>query len=190
MSPHTCFPCVQSEQLRQKKVTKEKATPSLRPLRDAKGQTCVGAVAGCAVELTARCALRSDNHGESVHEACALRRACSPRNRPAAGAASRGGTAEQPHGPLLRSAPNARAQAPRAAQAGPSEAMARMDVRSGFPSGCAEERSGQRIRARDCLSATQWSEFERDPAGREHRRLPHTPAGRVGTQTVGSPFLW
>ena len=42
----------------------------------------------------------------------------------------------------------------------------------GFPSGCAEERSGQRIRARDCLSATQWSEFERDPAGREHRRLP------------------
>ena len=42
----------------------------------------------------------------------------------------------------------------------------------GFPSGCAEERSGQRIRARDCLSATQCSEFERDPAGREHRRLP------------------
>src|SRR6478672_13900981 len=112
MSPHTCFPCVQSEQLRQKKVTKEKATPSLRPLRDAKGQTCVGAVAGCAVELTARCALRSDNHGESVHEACALRRACSPRNRPAAGAASRGKTAEQPNShtghrcarPRLRSA--------------------------------------------------------------------------------------
>ena len=37
--------------LRQKKVTKEKATPSLRPLRGAKGQTCGGAVAGCAVEL-------------------------------------------------------------------------------------------------------------------------------------------
>ena len=42
--------------LRQKKVTKEKATPSLRPLRGAKGQTCVGTLAGCAVELTAlRC---------------------------------------------------------------------------------------------------------------------------------------
>ena len=39
--------------LRQKKVTKEKATPSLRPLRGAKGQTCVVSVAGCAVELTA-----------------------------------------------------------------------------------------------------------------------------------------
>ena len=37
--------------LRQKKVTKEKAPPSLRPLRCATGQTCVGAVAGCAVEL-------------------------------------------------------------------------------------------------------------------------------------------
>ena len=38
--------------LRQKKVTKEKATHSLRPLRCATGQTCVGALAGCAVELT------------------------------------------------------------------------------------------------------------------------------------------
>ena len=39
--------------LRQKKVTKEKTTHSLRPLRCATGQTCVGALAGCAVELTA-----------------------------------------------------------------------------------------------------------------------------------------
>src|SRR6476660_798355 len=98
--------------LRQKKVTKEKATPSLRPLRDAKGQTCGGAVAGRAVELTARCALRSDNHGELDNEACAHSRACSPRNRPDAGAASRGGTAEQPHGPLLRSASRSRREAP------------------------------------------------------------------------------
>ena len=42
--------------LRQRKVSKRKATPSLRPLRVAKGQTCGGAVVGCAVELTAlRC---------------------------------------------------------------------------------------------------------------------------------------
>ena len=39
--------------LRRKKVTKERATPSLRPLRCATGQTCVVAVAGCAAELTA-----------------------------------------------------------------------------------------------------------------------------------------
>ena len=39
---------------RQRKVPKRKATPSLRPLRCATGQTCVGAVAGCAVELALR----------------------------------------------------------------------------------------------------------------------------------------
>jgi len=37
--------------LRQRKVSQREATPSLRPLRFATGQTCVGAVAGCAVEL-------------------------------------------------------------------------------------------------------------------------------------------
>ena len=40
--------------LRQRKVSKRKATPSLRPLRCAPGQTCVVSVAGCAAELTAR----------------------------------------------------------------------------------------------------------------------------------------
>ena len=35
-------------------------------------------VTGCAVELALRCARRSDSHGESVHEARALRRACHP----------------------------------------------------------------------------------------------------------------
>jgi len=39
--------------LRQRKVPKRKATLSLRPLRCAPGQTCAGALAGCAVELTA-----------------------------------------------------------------------------------------------------------------------------------------
>ena len=55
---------------------------------------------GCGVRRGTRfapAARRSDNHGESVHEAWALRRPCSPRNRPVAGAASRGGTAEHPN---------------------------------------------------------------------------------------------
>ena len=56
------------------------------------------------------------------------------------------------------------------------------------PSGCAEERRVWRIRARDCLSEVKRSEFERDPAKPEHRRLPRSEA--QGTQTVGSPFLW
>ncbi len=120
--------------LRQKKVTKEKATPSLRPLRFATGQTCVGAVAGCAVELALRCARRSDNHGESVHEAWALRRPCSPRNRPAAGAASRGldirtSNSRTATRAIAALGPACAARGACAREMGPSAAMARVDVR-------------------------------------------------------------
>ena len=55
---------------------------------------------GCGVRRRTHCAalqLRSDNCGESDNEACALGRPCSPRNRPDAGAASRGWTAEHPN---------------------------------------------------------------------------------------------
>ncbi len=45
----------------------------------------------------------------------------------------------------------------------------------------------RRIRARDCLSEVKRSEFERDPAKPEHRRLPRSEA--QGTQTAGSPLL-
>ena len=122
------------------KVSKRKATlQSATPA----GQTCGGAFAGCVVELALRCARRSDNHGESDDEACARRRACHPANAPPQAQPEGVGspkskqpnsqTAKQPHGPLLRSAHTARAQAPRAAQTGPSEAMARRDVRSRVP---------------------------------------------------------
>ncbi|PUA95837.1 hypothetical protein C8C99_0640 [Acidovorax sp. 107] len=173
--------------LRQRKVPKRKATPSLRPLRGAKGQTCGGAVAGRAVELALRCARRSDSHGESAHEAWALRRPCSPRNRPAAGAASRGGTAEQPTSIRAIAALGlvSRAQAPRAAQAGPSEAKARVDV--WFPLPLWMRRGAQGL-ADQGSRLSERSEFERDPAKPEHRRLPRSEA--QGTQTVGSPFFW
>ena len=86
-------------------------------------------------------ALRSNKRGESVHEACARGRACSPRKRPAAGAARRGFEDRNPHGPSLRSPLHSRAQAPRAAQARPSKAMARAAVWTfPAPSVCAEER--------------------------------------------------
>ncbi len=79
----------------QKKGDPQPATPSLRYGANLRR-------GGCGVRRRTHCApaaLRSDNCGESVHEACALRRACSPRNRPAAGAASRGWTAEHPNSP-------------------------------------------------------------------------------------------
>ena len=59
----THFSCL-AKKSEQKKATQLFATPALRS-----GATCVGAFAGCAVELATRCALHSDNHGESDVEA-------------------------------------------------------------------------------------------------------------------------
>ena len=61
--------------------------------------------------------------------------------------------------------------------------MARMAVWLPIPSVCAEERSGQRIRARDCLSAASSSETPLDAS------TAGCPKRSAGTQTVGSPFL-
>ena len=118
--------------------------------------------------------LRSDKRGESDNEACARRRPCHPANAPPQAQPEGGGqpkspTAKQPHGALLRSAHTARAQAPRAAQTGPSAAMARMDVRLRVPF---RMRRGAQRPADQGSRLSERSEFERDPAGREHRRLP------------------
>ena len=107
-------------------------------------------------------------------------------------------TTEQPDGPRAIAALGlaCAARGACAREMGPSAAQ-RSDgpcgcPHPGFPSGCAEERRGQRIRARDCLSAVKRSEFERDPAGREHRRLPaakrRDAACRVAFSLV--TFFW
>src|SRR3989344_2426487 len=87
--------------LRQRKVPKRKATPSATP------SLCEGANlrrGGCGGRRRTHCAasqLRSDNCGESVHEAWALRRPCHPTTappqaQPAGGWAVEHPTAEQP----------------------------------------------------------------------------------------------
>ncbi|RKR25374.1 hypothetical protein C8C93_0577 [Acidovorax sp. 93] len=95
--------------LRQKKVSKEKATPSLRPLRCAPGQTCGGAVAGCAVELALllRSAARTTTAIQFTKHARSDARATPQpprRRRSQQGWTTEHPTAEQPHGPSLRSA--------------------------------------------------------------------------------------
>jgi hypothetical protein len=161
--------------LRQRKVPKRKAT-----LQSATPSRCYGANLRrgvCGVRRGTHFAaaqLRSDKHGESDNEACARRRACHPANAPPQAQPEGGGqpksrTAKQPHGPSLRSAHTARAQAPRAAQTGPSAAMARMDVRLRVPF---RMRRGAQRPADQGSRLFERSEFERDPAGREHRRLP------------------
>ena len=173
--------------LRQRKVPKRKATPSLRPLRGAKGQTCGVSVAGCAAELTSRWRAPFRQLRRVSSRSMGASTPMPPRNRPAAGAASRGGTAEQPTSIRAIAALGLvlRAQAPRAAQAGPSEAKARVDVLSPLPLWM---RRGAQGLADQGSRLSERSEFERDPAKPEHRRLPRSEA--QGTQTVGSPFLW
>ena len=119
------------------------------------------------MELTARCALRSDNHGESDHEACARRRPCHPATAPPQAQPDGGGqlnsqTAKQPHGPLLRLAQSAHRAGLAPGRCGPSEATARMDVRLRVPfrmrrgaqrpadqgSRLSERSAAQRVRAR------------------------------------------
>ena len=95
---------------------------------------------------------------------------------------------QHPFGPLLRSASFCGRKRHALRKLGRAKQRPVWMFRSLCPSGCAEERRVWRIRARDCLSEVKRSEFERDPAKPEHRRLPRRAA--AGTQTVGSPFLW
>ena len=175
---------------RRKKVTKERATPSLRPLRCATGQTCVGAVAGCAAELAVllRSAARTTTASEFTRHARSDAHAHPATAPPQAQPAGVG----QPnsHTGLCFARPRGRgAQRLRVrGRAQLSEAMARVDVRSpGFPSGCAEERRFWRIRARVCLSGAKRREFSETPP------KPSTtgcPQRSEGAQRVGSPSLW
>ena len=68
------------------------APHSLRPLRAAKGQTCVGVLAGCAVELTARLrrSVRTTTASQWTKRVCPSAHP-PPRKHPDAGAARRGG---------------------------------------------------------------------------------------------------
>ena len=175
--------------LRQRKVPKRKAT-----LQSATPSRCYGAnlrrgvcgvrrgtryaLARCARTTTASQLTRHAREGAHAHPPNAPQQAqpegCGQPNSP---------TAQQPHGPLLRSAPMGAGALCRAAP-GRAQRWPVWLSGFGFPSGCAEERSGQRIRARDCLSEASSSETPLDAS------TAGCPKRSAGTQTAGSPFLW
>ena len=142
--------------LRQRKVSQRKATPSLRPLRFATGQTCVGAVAGRRGTRFAAAQRRSDNHGDSVHEARALRRACHPTTAPPqaqpAGVDNRTSNSRTATRAIAALGPAFAARGACAREIGPSKAMARMDVRFAGSlldaPGARRARGGMRVGAR------------------------------------------
>jgi len=171
--------------LRQKKGTKEKATLRAASLRFAAGNLWCSVV-GCAAELAARCALRSNNRSESEHEACVLRH--TPPHALRSSAHPEGTGCGHPHGPSLRWA-----------------------ERSGGPKGCwllgspsplaapaaGRLRGGTRVGARvlrclarrSCLNEapTARSEFCGPPRKRPAAGLPLRTA--KGSQTGGRLFF-
>ncbi len=181
--------------LRRKKVTKKRASPlSASP----------------ALRYGAACGARS-GRGLARTRHCVAQTVASPDPpSPALLGADRGEGAEQPNSRAAEQpnsrfqiskpkvqVPKPKAQSPRPATAfgwcAQRKARADQAERSKGPSGCwvsrpcgcAEERSGQRIRACDCLSAKR--EFEQDPAGREHHRLPVAQRRDAATRVA---FLW
>ena len=93
------------------KYPKERRPPVCDPFAERRGKPASCRLRGAPQNSLRACALRSNNCGESVHEARALRRACHPATappqaQPEGGWTAEQPTAEQPHGPLLRSAPS------------------------------------------------------------------------------------
>ena len=199
-----------------RKVGKRRRPYCLRPLRCATGQP---GVLGCGVRRVTHCApvaLRSDRRGESVDEArvCPAADArhpasCAPQahteggwqpNSPTAQQPN-SPTAQQPYGPSLRSAWIAQREALAPAQTGPSEAMARVDVRLRVPFCACREAQGRgcvRVPQDTRTSCTDSPQLFERSAQRavssaahpltEHPRLPRSAA--KGTRAVGSPSLW
>ena len=165
-----------------RKSPKKRRPCCLRPLRFAAGQPGVLVRGVRRGTHCAPAALRSNNHGESVDEAgvsCgtpATPRPARPRR------IQKGWGANSPSGRRCARPGVLGAQGARVG--GRAQRWPVWLSGFGFPSGCAEERSGQRIRARDCLSEASSSETPLDAS------TAGCPKRSAGTQRVGSPFLW
>ena len=159
--------------LRQKKVSKEKATPLSASLRFASGNLRCSRPAGSRSN-SLRCAslrqsralirwpLRSSAHPEGNPQADIHTGHCCAR-------------------PSLRSARRLRPGGLGRAQQWPVWMSG-----FGFPSGCAEERRFWRIRARVCLSDAKRREFSETPTKLSTAGCPQRSEG---TQPAGSLFL-
>ena len=144
----------------------------------------------CGVRRGTHCApaaLRSDNHGESVDEACALRRACHPTSTPTQAQPERGG--EAPYGPSLRLAWHARRVAP--APLGAERSDGPCGCWTPIPSVCACGAQGMADQG-SRLFERRRREFERDPAITEHRRLPAAQRRDADSRVAFllGTFLW
>jgi hypothetical protein len=164
-------------------------------------------VLGHGVHRRTRCApaaLRSDNCGESVHEAC-VSFGTHATPRPARPRRIQKGTQLTAIRAIALLGPISRAQAPRAAQAGPSAAMARvairlLDVRMPNPllaaptSGRLRGEHGRRS-AHASLTDSPWLSERRAPAQSEFHGAPRNrpdagcPVAQRRGRRLGGAFL-
>ena len=196
MSPRRASPFLSR---RRKKGTKERATLLCASLRYAAGNLRCS-VRGCAAELTARCALRSNNCGKSVHE---VRVSFGTRTHPlpCASRHAQKGTQRTSIRAIALLGPVCAARGACASEVGPSEAMARVAVRLSTPLLAAPAagrlRGGmgasapmlRHLTRRGCPSgaAQQQSEFHGAPRNRPGAGLPLRIA--KGSQTWGRLLL-
>ena len=191
---------------RRKKVTKERATLLRASLRCATGNLrCSDR--GCAAELTARYALRSNNCGKSVHEV----RVSFGTRTPPLPCASRRSQKGTPKRTSTRAIASLRCARPRLAGASATR-CANWAERSDGPCGCPAVRLSipcwLRLRRGGCgvgmgVEAPMLRTLTRRgcPSGaRSAKRVPRrtpqpprrrfAPSHREGVADWGSPFLW
>ena len=201
MSPRRASPFLSR---RRKKGTKERATLLCASLRYAAGNLRCS-VRGCAAELTARCALRSNNCGKSVHE---VRVSFGTRTHPlpCASRHAQKGTQRTSIRAIALLGPVCAARGACASEVGPSEAMARVAVRLSTPLLAAPAagwlRGGMGVEApmhraltrRGCPSgaAQQRSEFHGAPRNRPAAGCPFAPrrGRRLGVAFSLVTFFW
>jgi hypothetical protein len=168
------------------KYPKERRPPVCDPFAVRRGKPASCRLRGAPQNSLRAGALRSNNCGESVHEARALRRACHPATAPPQAQPAGVGqpNSQHPFGPLLRSAWPAQRAAPAPARCGRAKQRHVWMFCPLCPSGCAEERRVWRIRARDCLSEASSSETPPNPS-----TAGCPVAKRRGRRQRGRPFF-
>ena len=158
------------------KYPKERRPPVCDPFAERRGKPASCRLRG-APWNSLRCVAASFRHPRRVSSrSMGASTPMPPRNRPAAGAASRGGTAEQPTSirAIAALGPVCAARGACAREMGPSEAKARVDVLAPLPlwmrrgaQGLADQ--GSRVSERRAAARV-----ERDLVKPEHRRLPRS----------------
>ncbi|PVY92633.1 hypothetical protein C8C95_3505 [Acidovorax sp. 99] len=173
------------------KYPKERRPPVCDPCASLRGKPVAGRLRGAPWNSLCAGARRSDIHGESVHEAWALRRPCHPATAPPqaqpAGVDNQTSNSRTATRAIAALGPAFAARGACAREIGPSKAMARMDVRFAGSlldaPGARRARGGMRVGARMLRELTHRS----CPSGAPQARSEFCGAPRDRAPQVAPP---